>query len=100
MYTYQSFFFATLVYMSTIITVQYTKQGIEQWIDMWKRKGWKTTAKTDVKNRDLWEAVDAAKTELEREQVNLILKWVKGHAGVPGNEAADRLAVRGIQGDW
>lgn len=75
---------------------QYTKNGVDKWVDGWKKKNWKTAAGTDVKNKDLWIALDAAKLELLESGVMFHLVWVKGHAGNPGNEAADQLAVAGI----
>lgn len=77
---------------------QYTKKGFDLWIRRWQRNGWKTTQGTDVKNKDLWMALYDAKMELSRRDISLKLLWVKGHAGNPGNEAADRLAVAGIYG--
>lgn len=71
---------------------QYVKQGITQWIDRWRRNGWRTAAKQPVKNRDLWERLDAA---LQRHQVEW--EWVRGHAGHPGNERADQLANKGVR---
>jgi ribonuclease HI len=70
---------------------QYVKNGIESWIHNWKKKGWKTAAGKPVLNRELWEALDEACVS---HHVNW--KWVKGHAGDPGNEEADRLANEGI----
>jgi len=70
---------------------KYVLDGINSWIDGWKSRGWKTSAKKPVKNQDLWEALDAA-----REKHVVSWKWVKGHAGDPGNEEADDLANRGI----
>ncbi len=69
----------------------YVKNGIQSWLWNWKKNNWKTAAKKPVKNRDLWERLDqmAAKHDIE-------WRWVKGHAGDPGNERADRLANRGI----
>ena len=69
----------------------YVRDGITKWIDGWKAKGWKTAAKKPVKNEDLWRALDevAAKQDIE-------WKWVKGHAGDPGNERADALANQGM----
>lgn len=75
---------------------QYTKNGMEKWVYGWKRNNWKTSAGGDVKNRDLWVALDLATTELLNRGIRFHLVWVKGHAGDPGNEAADRLAVAGI----
>ncbi len=70
----------------------YVQQGITKWIHGWKRNGWKTASKAPVKNADLWKALDAVATAHEVEW-----KWVKGHAGHPGNERADALAERGVQ---
>ncbi len=69
---------------------QYVKNGINEWIKGWKRNGWKTAAKKPVKNKDLWEALDALTQDREIEW-----RWVKGHAGHPGNERADELARQG-----
>ena len=70
---------------------KYVMQGITQWLDNWKARGWKTAAKKPVKNQDLWQALDAA-----TEPHEITWKWVKGHDGDPGNEEADRLANLGI----
>jgi ribonuclease HI len=70
----------------------YVQQGIKTWIHNWKARGWKTADKKPVKNEDLWRALDAAAA---RHQVDW--RWVKGHAGDPGNERADRLANQGVE---
>ena len=70
---------------------KYVMDGITQWIDGWKKRGWKTAAKKPVKNKDLWQALDEART---RHQISW--HWVKGHAGDPGNEKADELANKGM----
>jgi ribonuclease HI len=69
----------------------YVKDGVTSWMANWKRNGWMTKAKKPVKNRDLWEALDA---ELGAHDVEW--EWVKGHAGHPGNERADELANAGV----
>lgn len=56
-------------------------------VHTWKSRGWRTTAKKPVKNRDLWEILDES---CIHQQVTF--QWVKGHAGHPGNERADTLA--------
>ena len=71
---------------------QYVQKGISEWIHGWKARGWKTAAKAPVKNVDLWQALDAAQS---RHQIQW--RWVKGHAGHAGNEAADALANRGVE---
>jgi len=73
---------------------QYVQKGISEWIHSWKRKGWKTADKKDVKNVDLWKELDALASQHRVEW-----RWVKGHAGHPENERADRLANRGIPGN-
>ncbi len=70
---------------------QYLRQGITQWLPNWVRRNWKTSSGEDVKNRDLWEALQA---EVARHRITW--HWVKGHSGDPLNERADRLANRGI----
>jgi ribonuclease HI len=74
---------------SVVLTTDstYVKDGITRWIRNWKANGWKTAAKKPVKNKDLWERLDA---ECLRHQVDW--RWVKGHAGHPENERADGLA--------
>ncbi|MEQ9662129.1 MAG: ribonuclease HI [Parasphingopyxis sp.] len=65
----------------------YVRDGITKWIHGWRRNGWKTAAKKPVKNADLWqELVEAAAPH------DIEWAWVKGHAGHPENERADRLA--------
>jgi ribonuclease HI len=70
---------------------EYVKKGITEWMKNWKRNGWKTAAKKPVKNSDLWQLLDT-----EAQQHNIEWHWVKGHAGHPGNEAADALANHGV----
>lgn len=70
---------------------QYVRKGITEWIDNWKKRGWKTAAKKPVKNADLWQQLDS---EVARHTIEWV--WVKGHAGNEGNELADQLANRGI----
>lgn len=70
---------------------KYVLQGIQEWLPNWKKRDWKTKAKTLVKNGDLWQRLDQA---CARHQIKWI--WVKGHSGDVGNEKADSLANRGI----
>ena len=73
------------------IDSQYVKNGINLWIENWKKTGWKTSNKKPVKNVDLWMMLDAL---VPRHEIEWI--WVKGHAGNLGNERADALANRGV----
>ena len=74
---------------------EYVRKGITEWIHGWKAKGWKTAAKQPVKNADLWQRLDAL---VSGGSHKIEWKWVKGHAGDPGNERADALANRGVPG--
>lgn len=66
---------------------EYLKRGITEWISGWKRKGWKTAAGQPVKNVDLWERLDRARSTHEVEWA-----WVRGHSGHPENERVDAAA--------
>ena len=71
---------------------EYVRNGITTWIHGWKRRGWTTADKKPVKNVELWQKLDALAAGHEVQW-----HWVKGHAGDPGNERADRLANRGVE---
>ena len=76
------------------IDSQYVLKGMTEWLAGWKAKGWKTAAKQPVKNVDLWQRLD----ELVAKAGHTIdWRWVKGHAGDPGNERADALANKGVE---
>lgn len=76
----------------TVITDStYVKNGVTQWIHAWKRNGWRTSARKQVKNAELWQRLDEAAARHE-----VIWEWVKGHAGHPENERADELARAGM----
>ena len=76
----------------TIVTdSNYVKNGITSWIFGWKKNGWKTAAKKDVKNADLWQQIDSLSAKH-----TIRWEWVKGHSGHPENERVDELANRGI----
>lgn len=65
----------------------YVRDGISKWIHGWQRNGWKTADRKPVKNAELWQKLlDAAAPH------KVDWRWVKGHAGHPENERADRLA--------
>ena len=76
----------------TVVTDSaYVKGGITQWIEGWKRNGWRTQARKPVKNEELWKRLEAAAA---RHDVRW--EWIKGHAGHPENERADELARAGM----
>lgn len=81
---------------------QYCVEGANTWMPTWKARGWSKRklnspkrAEGEIKNLDLWQAIDAAMTGRDRAQI--AIKWVKGHAGIVGNERADELAEMGRQ---
>ncbi|HEV2567074.1 ribonuclease HI [Sphingomonas sp.] len=66
---------------------RYVMDGLTKWLKGWQRNGWKTADKKPVKNADLWQRlIDAAAPH------RIEWRWVKGHAGHPDNERADKLA--------
>jgi ribonuclease HI len=71
---------------------KYVKNGITNWIHNWKKNGWKTAAKKEVKNKELWIELDSLI------KIHCISwAWVKGHSGHPENERADLLANIAIE---
>ncbi len=70
---------------------QYVMKGVTEWMQGWKRRGWRTADRKPVRNVDLWQRLDAA---LARHSVDW--EWVRGHTGREGNERADALANRAI----
>ena len=71
---------------------KYVKNGITECIHNWKKNGWRTAAKKEVKNKELWIELDSLI------QIHSISwDWVKGHSGHPENERADLLANVAIE---
>ncbi|WP_394792429.1 ribonuclease HI [Rhodoferax sp.] len=75
------------------IDSQYVLKGMTEWLKGWKARGWMTASKEPVKNVDLWQRLD---TLVHGAGHKIEWRWVKGHAGHPGNERADALANRGV----
>ena len=71
---------------------KYVKDGIQSWIQNWKKNGWKTSTKKPVKNKELWMALD---TVISKHKIEW--HWVKGHSGDENNEIADQLARKYIE---
>ena len=66
---------------------QYVIKGVQEWMPRWIAKGWRTAGGDPVKNRDLWERLNAA---LVGHQTKW--HWVRGHNGHAENERVDTLA--------
>ncbi len=65
----------------------YVKSGITEWIHNWKRNGWKTKNKQEVKNKELWTELDLLNNEFE-----ISWNWVKAHSTDKLNNEVDLLA--------
>jgi ribonuclease HI len=71
----------------------YVIDGITKWIHGWKKNGWKTKAKKDVLNADLWEKLDKTAKNHESAGGKIHWKYVGGHVGILGNERCDHIAT-------
>lgn len=71
----------------------YLINGITKWINGWKRNGWKTSNKTNVKNKELWQSLDTLMPKFK----SIKWVWVKGHNDNEYNEFCDKLATTAIQ---
>lgn len=65
-----------------------------KWLESWKENDWKTVKGKDVKNKDLWMAIDKVVRELNCKKEIVVFVKVKGHSGNPMNELVDKLARR------
>jgi ribonuclease HI len=74
---------------------RYVMDGLTKWLKSWQRNGWMTASRQPVKNADLWRQLIAA---AEPHRIDWV--WVKGHAGHPDNERADRLASDAALANW
>jgi len=72
---------------------KYLLLGITEWMDNWKKNGWRTANRKAVKNIDFWQRLDEL---LVIHKVKF--KWVKGHSGHDENELVDDLARAAIPG--
>jgi len=73
---------------------KYVINGITKgWAKKWKANGWKKADKSPALNPDLW---DQLLKLCDRHDVEF--RWVKGHAGIAGNERCDELAVQAASG--
>jgi ribonuclease HI len=67
---------------------KYVADGINSWLEKWKKNGWKTSDKKDVLNKDLWQRLD----QLLQKHHSVKAIWIKGHNGHPENEYCDKVA--------
>lgn len=75
---------------------EYVIKGLTEYLERWKKAGWRKRDGQPVANQLYWIALDNAKHTFESDGNVLELRWVKGHSGDPGNEVADKYATRGV----
>ena len=85
-------YFNTESYITIYTDSKYLKNGIEIWIKNWINNKWKTSSKTNVKNKDLWTRLNQL---INKHSVKW--EWVKGHDGNVYNDKADELAQKYIK---
>jgi len=71
---------------------KYVIDGMNGWMESWKKNGWKTSTRKPVKNQELWQRLDELKGKLP----SVKFQWVRGHNGDVFNEMADRIATAAI----
>lgn len=71
----------------------YVINGITKWVAGWERNGWKNSKKEDVLNRDLWEELAEAVSDVKMSGCKILWRYTPGHSGIPGNERADVIAT-------
>ncbi len=73
----------------------YVVNGLNSWVYGWEKKGWITSTKTIVENKDTWQKLLKL---LKEYGDNLSIQKVKGHDGDLYNERCDELAVSAALG--
>lgn len=86
-------FFSCRCYSDSAYCINAINDG---WIEKWRRNGWQTSAKTDVKNQELWRALYALYNGEDR----LTFIKVKGHTGDKWNTYVDTMAVNAKDGRY
>jgi len=72
---------------------KYSIDCISTWAYGWKAKGW-TKKSGEIKNLEL---IKNAHNLYEQIKDKIIIKYVKAHSGIEGNELADRMALHAIK---
>lgn len=75
---------------------QYVVKGMNEWVENWISRGWRTSANKPIKNKELWWELYELTTSLRKKDIRVDFEWVRGHDGDQGNELADGLANNGI----
>lgn len=76
----------------TVVTdSEYLHNGITQWIDKWRMKGWKTSKREPVKNKELWLELESLNNKVKR-LGSVTWAWSRGHSSNQWNDHVDQLA--------
>ncbi len=78
---------------------RYVINGITKWVYGWQKNGWKNSKKEEVLNRDLWEALALAVSDLQMSGCKILWSYTQAHVGIPGNERADEIATMCADGE-
>ena len=70
---------------------EYAVKGINTWMKGWKKNGWKTAAKKEVKNQDIWKQIDSLLESFDLSEIKF--EHVLGHNGEKYNERVDALCT-------
>lgn len=65
-------------------------RGYNEWLSGWKARNWQKSNNKPLENQDLWQRID----KLKQTKSFVVIKWVRGHSGIYGNELADNLATK------
>ncbi len=77
----------------------YVINGITKWVYGWQKNGWMNSKKEEVANRDLWEALALAVSDLQMSGCKIVWNYTQAHVGIPGNERADEIATMCADGE-
>lgn len=78
------------VELTIVVDSQYVKLGITEWINKWKANGWKTSKRTDVENKDMWQNLNFLVRTVDRDS-KITWQWTKGHSGDEWHNAIDKI---------
>ncbi len=70
---------------------KYFIDGIEKWILNWQKNNWKTAAKKEVKNKDLWKKILFLEKKIKIKN-EIFFEHIFAHTGEKYNERVDDLA--------
>lgn len=62
------------------------------WVNVWRLNGWKTTRGEDIKNKDLWLKYLSLRGKLLEREIPFTIIKIKGHSGNTFNEYVDKIA--------